>query len=197
LVHVDSGALYRALAWLSLEEGSEDPQRILRLAARAGVGLERRGGALVVTADGRDLENELRSPEVSSGASRVAANQLLRDWVNDQLRTGVASAGGAVLDGRDIGTVVFPDAPLKVFLTASPATRAHRRLLQRDGAVDPELLQLEAAALAERDRRDSGRAVAPLRPASDAVELDGTALSLAEQVDQIVGLARVRGLLAD
>lgn len=197
LVHVDSGALYRALAWLSLEEGSEDPERILRAALRARVGLEHQGGALIVTADGRDLEHELRSAEVSAGASRVAANQLLRDWVNDQLRAGVAEAGGAVLDGRDIGTVVFPEARLKVFLTASPATRARRRLLQRGGEVDPELLRVEAEALAERDRRDAGRAIAPLRAAADAVELDGTALSLAAQVDQIVGLARDRGLLVD
>jgi cytidylate kinase len=197
LVHVDSGALYRALAWISLEEGSEDPGRILHAAVRAGIGLERQGGALVVMANGRDLENELRSPEVSSGASRVAAHALLRDWVNDKLREGVAAAGGAVLDGRDIGTVVFPEATLKVFLTASPATRARRRLLQRGGEVDAELLRAEAETLAERDRRDAARAVAPLRPAPDAVALDGTALTLAEQVEQIVALAGDRGLLVN
>jgi len=197
MIHVDSGALYRALAWISQEEGSEDPERILRAAVRAGLNLEQESGALVVRADGRDLEEALRTPEVSSGASRVAAHPLLRDWVNGKLREGVAAAGGAVLDGRDIGTVVFPGAILKVFLTASPEARARRRLLQRGGAVDPDLLRAEAETLAERDRRDAARPVAPLAPATDAIALDGTLLSLDEQVEQIVGLARDRGLPVD
>jgi cytidylate kinase len=196
LIHVDSGALYRALAWVSLEEGSEDPERILKAAIRAGLALEAVDGSLVVRAAARDLEQILRTPEVSSGASRVAGHPELRDWVNAQLRSGVAAAGGAVLDGRDIGTVVFPDARLKVFLTASPEARALRRLLQRGDAIDPAQLLREASALAERDRRDASRPVAPLAQAADAVLVDSTSLSLAEQVDRIVGLARDRGLLA-
>lgn len=197
LMHVDSGALYRALAWISQEEGSEDPERILHAAVRAGLSLDPEGGALVVRANGRDMEHALRTPEVSAGASRVAAHPLLRDWVNGKLREGVVAAGGAVLDGRDIGTVVFPDAILKVFLTASPEARARRRLLQRGGTVDPDLLRAEAETLAERDRRDAARPVAPLVPATDAVALDGTSLSLEEQVEQIVALARARGLPVD
>lgn len=196
LIHVDSGALYRALAWVSLEEGTEDPDRILKAAIRAGLALEAVDGSLVVRAAGRDLEQILRTPEVSSGASRVAGHPELRDWVNAQLRSGVAAAGGAVLDGRDIGTVVFPDARLKVFLTASPEARALRRLLQRGDPIDPAQLLREASALAERDRRDASRPVAPLAQAPDAVLVDSTSLSLAEQVDRIVGLARDRGLLA-
>lgn len=195
LVHVDSGALYRALAWVSQEDGSEDPERILGAATRAGITLELGHGALVVRANGRDLDQLLRTPEVSAGASRVAGHPLLRDWVNQQLRAGVAVVGSAVLDGRDIGTVVFPDAILKIFLTATPKVRALRRLLQRGEAVDPALLLREAAALAERDLRDATRAIAPLARAPDAVLLDSSNLTLGEQVERIVALARDRGLL--
>ncbi|MEP6590131.1 MAG: (d)CMP kinase [Gemmatimonadota bacterium] len=194
LIHVDTGALYRALAWVALEEGSEDPDQVLPGATRAGLSLDPVGGALVVRANGRDIEAALRTPEVSAGASRVASHPELREWVNLRLREGVAAAGGGVLDGRDIGTVVFPDARLKVFLTASPEARAGRRLQQRDGAIDPELLAGEATALAERDARDAERAVAPLRQAADAILIDTTSLSLAAQVDRIVALALERGL---
>ncbi|MEO5798453.1 MAG: (d)CMP kinase [Gemmatimonadales bacterium] len=195
LTHVDSGALYRALAWVSLEEGTEDPERILRAAIKAGIELVHIGGALEVRAAGRDLAQILRTPEVSAGASRVAGHPLLRDWVNRQLRSGVAEAGGAVLDGRDIGTVVFPDAALKIFLTASPEARALRRLLQRGDEVDAGQLLREAATLAERDRRDAARPVAPLAQAADAILVDSTSLTLTQQVERIVGLARDRGLL--
>jgi cytidylate kinase len=192
LVHVDSGALYRGLAWVALQAASEDPERILHAADHAGLSLEHAGGALVVRAGGRDLEAALRSPEAAAGASRVAGYPLLRDWVNQRLRAGVAAAGGAVLDGRDIGTVVFPDARLKVFLTASPEARARRRLLQRGDAVDQAQLVREAATLAERD---AARPVAPLAQAPDAILIDSTTLSFEEQVDRIVALARDRGLL--
>ena len=197
LVHFDTGALYRALAWVALESGTEEPERILHAAARAGLALELTEGRMLVQAAGRDLEQQLRSPEVSAGASRVAGHPVLRDWVNERLRAGVVAAGGGVLDGRDIGTVVFPDARLKVFLTATPEVRALRRLRQRGDAVDSSRLALEAAALADRDRRDAARAVAPLVQAPDAILLDSTSLSLGEQVERIVAMARERGLLHD
>jgi len=97
-----------------------------------------------------------------------------------------------VVDGRDIGTVVFPDAPVKVFLTASPEERARRRLAQRGSRIDPAELAREAEALAARDHADSTRPVAPLRAAADAVRLDTTDLSLEEQADRVVALARER-----
>ena len=99
---------------------------------------------------------------------------------------------GVVVDGRDIGTVVFPDAPVKVFLTASPEERARRRLPQRGSRIDPVELAREAQALAARDHADSTRPVAPLRAAADAVRLDTTDLSLDEQADRVVALARER-----
>ncbi|NOT08242.1 MAG: cytidylate kinase, partial [Gemmatimonadales bacterium] len=97
-----------------------------------------------------------------------------------------------VLDGRDIGTAVFPNAPVKIFLTATPEARARRRLIQRGEGADPARVAAEAAILAERDRRDSTREVAPLRQADDAVRLDTTALSFEEQVGEIVRLVRTR-----
>jgi len=96
------------------------------------------------------------------------------------------------VDGRDIGTVVFPEAPLKVFLTAAPDERARRRLLQQGEAWDDAVVARESAALAARDDQDANRAVAPLRPATDAIVMDTTRLTLNEQVDQIVALARTR-----
>jgi cytidylate kinase len=100
--------------------------------------------------------------------------------------------GGVVVDGRDIGTVVFPDAPLKIFLTATPHERARRRLFQRGQEVDLELVKQESEALAARDAADSTRQIAPLRAAEDAVMLDTTALTLEQQVTHVVELARQR-----
>ncbi len=116
----------------------------------------------------------------------------IRTWVNAQQRRAVEGGGGrgVVVDGRDIGTVVFPEAPLKIFLTATPDERARRRLSQRGEAVDGELVRRESQALAARDAADSNRRIAPLKPASDAVLLDTTALTLAQQVTRVVELAR-------
>jgi cytidylate kinase len=117
---------------------------------------------------------------------------VVREWVNARLRDLARAGVGVVVDGRDIGTVVFPDADLKVFLTASPDARARRRLEQRGARVDPAELARESDRLAARDRADSSRAVAPLRQADDATELDSTHLTLAQQVSQIVEWASRR-----
>jgi cytidylate kinase len=122
--------------------------------------------------------------------SAVAAVPVVREWINSRLRAMVRAGRDVVVDGRDIGSVVFPDADLKIFLTASPEARAGRRIRQRGMEVEPSRLEAEAAALAARDRADSSRVVAPLRAAEDAVQLDTTALSFAEQVSRIVELAR-------
>jgi cytidylate kinase len=116
----------------------------------------------------------------------------IRNWVNDRLRDAVIQHGPAVVDGRDIGTEVFPDAAVKIFLTATPQARAARRLHQLHGAVDPLLLAGEALRLTERDRLDEGRAVAPLRRAPDAILVDTTSLTFEQQVDQIATLAHER-----
>jgi cytidylate kinase len=117
---------------------------------------------------------------------------VVRDWVNARLRAAVRTARPVVLDGRDIGTVVFPRAPVKIFLTATPEARARRRLLQGGQDLDPGKVSREAARLAERDRLDSTRDIAPLAPASDAVLLETTQLGFDEQIGRIVRLIRER-----
>ncbi|HVH09234.1 MAG TPA: (d)CMP kinase, partial [Gemmatimonadales bacterium] len=144
---------------------------------------------------GVDVEGAIRSERVTRHVSQLAAIREVRHWVNTRQREAVeAVTRGAVVDGRDIGTVVFPDAPVKVFLTASPAERARRRLAERGGRIDAAELAHEAEALAARDRADSTRPVAPLRAAADAVLVDTTALSPDEQADRVVALARERHL---
>jgi CMP/dCMP kinase len=130
---------------------------------------------------------------VTARVSEVAALPAIREWVNARQRQAVAeNPAGVVVDGRDIGTVVFPEAPLKVFLTASPEERARRRLSQRGKGLDDEQVARESRALADRDHLDSSRPVAPLRAAADAVVLDSTRVSLDEQVARVVALARER-----
>ena len=130
---------------------------------------------------------------MTAHVSAVAALPAIRAWVNARQRSAVREhPAGVVVDGRDIGTVVFPDAPLKVFLTATPEERARRRITQRGQAIDADRLSRESRALAARDVADSSRPVAPLKPAPDAVILDSTVLSLQTQVEQVVALARER-----
>jgi cytidylate kinase len=140
--------------------------------------------------EGEPAEDALRSAEVNAHVSAVAAIPVVREWVNSRLRAMVRAGQDVVVDGRDIGTVVFPDADLKIFLTASPEARAGRRISQRGDAMEPQHLDAETAALAARDHADSTRKVAPLRPADDAVHLDTTAMDFAEQVRFIVDRAR-------
>lgn len=202
--HLDSGALYRAITLAVLDNlgdahaGSRaawSVERIVALAEDLPVRLELVDGVFRPAVAGVDVEDAIRSERVTLRVSELAAIREVRNWVNVQQREAVVDApDGAVVDGRDIGTVVFPDAPLKVFLTASPEERARRRLAQRGGVIDAAELAREAAALAARDHADSTRPVAPLRAAADAVKLDTTNLSLQEQADRVVALARERHL---
>jgi len=194
-VHVDSGSLYRALTWVSVQRRVEDPSVILAEAERLHVGLQPTGQGLALHIDGvDDVDLAIRATDVNASVSAIAAMPSLRDWVNVRVREVVRRLPGAVIDGRDIGTVVMPDAPLKVFLTATAAARAERRLMQRGGEVDRRLLEAETADLVERDRRDSGRATAPLTEPRDAIRVDTTAMTFDQQVARILELARQRGL---
>ncbi len=195
LPHVDSGALYRALTWLAVDRGLREASEIVAAADLVALHLAARAGGIAVALgdDDRDIEVAIRTPGVTASVSAVAALPAVREWVNRRLRD-AAAGGGAVMDGRDIGTVVFPDAALKVFLTATPAARALRRLLQRGDHPAPDELAAESAQLAERDRLDASRTVAPLRQADDAVLVDTTHMDFAAQVARIVALARERGL---
>lgn len=191
-VHLDSGALYRALTLAVLDHGVPlIGERIVALARSLPVRLALVGGSFVPEVAGADVSEAIRSERVTARVSEVAALAEVREWVNQQLRLAVREARvGVVVDGRDIGTVVFPEAPLKVYLTASEEERAQRRLSQLGQRVDPEAVGRAAAELARRDKLDSSRAVAPLRPAADAVVLDTTDLSFPEQVERVVELAR-------
>ncbi len=200
--HLDSGALYRALTLAALDNlgewgvGSGAPwpaQRIVALAEDLPVRLVLVGGSFRPEVAGVDVEEPIRSERVTRHVSQIAAIPEVRTWVNARQREAAADhPSGVVVDGRDIGTVVFPDAPLKVFLTATPDERARRRLSQRGRAVGDDEVRRESRALAARDEADSTRTVAPLKAAADAVLLDSTALTLDEQVRQVVELARRR-----
>ncbi len=197
LPHIDSGALYRAMTLIALEL-PEPPERwraeelVARATAR-GLSLVRVGGAgtLGVAVQGTAVAEPLRSAAVTREVSRVAAMGPVRDFVNRLIRD-AAPDGGVVLDGRDIGTAVFPDAEVKVFLVADPKERARRRLAEQGRAPDLESVRAEAEALVRRDARDASRDVAPLARAPDAVLLDTTALSFEQQVRAIVDLVKVR-----
>ena len=201
--HLDSGALYRALTLAAIDnlgeggrrKGEEWPaQHVLDLAMRLPVRLVLIGTQFKPEVAGADVEEVIRTERVTRYVSVLAAMPEVRTWVNTQQRRAVeGSAGqGVVVDGRDIGTVVFPEAPLKIFLTATPHERARRRLFQRGQEVDQELVKREGQALAARDAADSNRRIAPLRAAEDAVLLDTTALTLEQQVAHVVELARQR-----
>jgi len=199
--HLDSGALYRALTLAALDklgEGRREKdawpaQRIVALAEDLPVRLVLVDDVFRSEVAGVDVEDAIRSERVTRHVSAVAAIPEVRAWVNARQREAAAGhPSGVVVDGRDIGTVVFPDAPLKIFLTATPDERARRRLSQRGRSVAADEVQRESQALAARDEADATRPVAPLKPAPDAVLLDSTALTLEEQVRQVVELARRR-----
>lgn len=196
--HLDSGALYRGATLVAIRECGAGPgtpldaNRILLAAERRGLALHFDGQGYGVYLAGEPADEPIRTPAVTALVSAVSALPEVRAWVNERLRALPRAGQSVVVDGRDIGTVVFPDADLKVFLTASPRTRAERRLRQRGERVDPAVLDRETATLAARDEADSSRAVAPLRMAADAVPMDGTGLGFEEQVAGIVRLARTR-----
>lgn len=188
--HVDSGALYRAATAAAMRadpSGQWDEPAVLE--ATRIVEMEARRASFCPLLDGEDSEEEIRGEAVTGRVSVVAKMPGVRDWVNAQVRH-LADLHDVVVDGRDIGTVVLPDARVKVFLLAEARERARRRLLQRLGreGTDAELDE-EAARLAKRDALDAVQTV----PAPDAVMLDTTDMSQAEQVRQIIDLARAAG----
>jgi cytidylate kinase len=192
LPHVESGALYRAVTLAALDaEVAFEGQRLVALARSLPIRLDLTETGFRPEIAGADVSREIRSDRVTADVSEVSAIPDVRDWVNEEVRAAVGRhPRGAVLDGRDIGTVVFPDALLKVYLTACAEERARRRLLQVGKPVDADAMREEIAALGARDDADSSRAIAPLRPADDAVLLDTTGLTFDEQVDRIVEFAR-------
>lgn len=187
--HVDSGALYRAATAAALDRAGapEDWTEGSVLAAAAGIALRPTAYTFAPVLDGRPLDEEIRGPDVTRHVSRVAQMPDVRAWVNERVRE-AATGHGVIVDGRDIGTVVFPDADLKIFLVADPWERARRRLVQRRGRTptDAEIAE-ETERLVQRDARDATQTV----QAKDAVLIDTTYLTQEEQVERIVALVRV------
>lgn len=187
--HLDSGALYRALTFALLSSDipeEEWPHLSAQELDRFPVHLEASEDALLVMLGERVLDSELRSPEVTARVSPLSALPAVRSWLLEAQRR-AGRRGGLVADGRDMGTVVFPDAEVKIFLTARLEERARRRFLEREGrAPDEGELADEQKAIQERDTRDAGRATAPLRKPQDAMELDTSDLSFEAQVRIIV-----------
>jgi cytidylate kinase len=193
---LDSGALYRlvALGGILRNLDPDDVEQHVAVAramqvqfGSAGAGEER------VTLDGQDVTRRIRTEEAGAGASRVAAWPAVRAALTDRQRA-FAEPPGLVADGRDMGTVIFPDARLKVFLTATPEERAqrrHKQLIEKGSAASLAALSRE---IAERDLRDSTRQVAPLKPAPDAQLLDSTGLSIDDVVERVLSLGRERHL---
>jgi cytidylate kinase len=190
--HLNSGLLYRAIAWeASQAQWPPDDAGFDRQLAELDLKLERMGLGYRVLVDGVDPGVSLVSPGMSVGASEISARPSVRRKVLGLLRAeGVR--GGIVCDGRDIGTVVFPDSELKIFLVASAEERGRRRLLDHGFRPTEAKVRSEAERLSRRDAADSNRAVAPLRRAPDAIELDTSDMSARDVVDHIVSLARAR-----
>jgi cytidylate kinase len=189
--NLESGAMYRALALKAIENdiSFDDEPALTDLAHNSRVKLEPTIGGNRVMLDGRDVTQRVRETDVSEAASRVSVHPKVREWmVARQRELGVN--GGVVMEGRDIGTVVFPDADVKIFLDADPVIREQRRIQQQHsrGASADSM----AAELRSRDRRDRTRANSPLEPAKDAVVLDSTALSEDAVLDRVSALVEVK-----
>jgi cytidylate kinase len=187
--HVDSGALYRAATAVQLRRHGEMPPEQWReddvVAGAATVTLLRDGTSFAPLIDGVRDDDELRGEDVTKNVSRVARMPRVRDWVNDQVRL-ASTRHNVVVDGRDIGTVVFPQATLKIFLVADPWERARRRLVQQYGrSPTDEEIAAETDRLVHRDARDALQTV----QAADAVLIDTTSLTQLDQVERIIALA--------
>lgn len=192
-LYIDSGAVYRAVALRALETNTalQDSSAVAQLARQAAIKLEGDPDHLRVFLDGRDVSREIRLPDASRASSVVATIADVREAVVEKLRQ-MSLDCGVVMDGRDIGTKVFPDAPVKIFLDASIEVRARRRCEEeigrgRDVTVDQVRVELE-----ERDRRDTQRAATPLVKASDAIFIDTSDMSLDRVIDHVLEIVRTR-----
>jgi CMP/dCMP kinase len=190
--YLDTGAMYRAATVAVLDAGvdPEDAAAVARTVAAARIEVGTEAGTEVVLVDGVDVAVRIRGAEVTRTVSAVSAVPAVRRQLVDQQRELVAAADAVVVEGRDIGTVVLPDATLKVYLTAAPEVRAQRRAGQL-GITDAAEIAALAADLRRRDEYDSSRADSPLRPAEDSVVVDSTDLDQQGVIERIVELAAV------
>lgn len=200
LTYLDTGAMYRAVTCAALERGVNisDADAVAALALGLDISLTAGAGGERLTVDGEDRTAQIRTPEVDVNVSAVAAVPAVREAMV-ALQRKAAEAGDVVAEGRDIGTVVFPAAEVKVYLSADPSARARRRAVQRQGGDTAKDASAQAdaaetaaieAELVARDKADSTREASPLRPAADAVHIDSTDLTVDEVCDRIAALMR-------
>ena len=187
-IHINTGAMYRAFALYASQWGvsSTDDSRIASLSEKAYIDFDENGNILL---EGRDVTSEIQAPEIAQLASELATLPQVRSKMV-AMQQEIGKNGGVVLDGRDIGTVVFPDAELKIFLIAAAETRAERRLDELVSSGTNISLDKLTQEIKERDKRDSERELSPLKKAADATRLDTSKLTFDEQVGKVVGLAR-------
>ncbi|HET6179405.1 MAG TPA: (d)CMP kinase [Candidatus Sulfotelmatobacter sp.] len=186
-VNLESGAMYRALALKAIERDAsfDDEAALVKLAENLRIQLEPTIGGNRTLMDGRDVSSRIRERDVSEAASRVSVHPKVREWMVAHQRE-MGAGGGVVMEGRDIGTKVFPDADLKIFLDADPVVREQRRMEQQK--IKGEVAAKVAMELRERDRRDRTRAASPLVAAKDAVMIDSSGLSEDEVLAQVEAL---------
>ena len=187
-LHLNTGAMYRAFALLvrRRDHHGHDPERVHELLAHAEIGFNANGNVIL---DGADVSREILEPDIALLASELSVDPAVRAKLVEKQRA-LGREGGIVLEGRDIGTVVFPDAELKIFLVADAAIRAERRQLEFEKMGTHIPLEELRQQLEERDKRDRERTISPLRKAEDAVEVDTTNLSIEGQVERVYELAR-------
>ena len=187
-IHINTGAMYRAFALYASQWGVDlsSDERIPELSEKAYIDFDEDGNILL---EGRDVTKEIQAPEIAQLASELATLPQVRSKMV-AMQQEIGKNGGVVLDGRDIGTVVFPDAELKIFLIAAAETRAERRLDELVSSGTNISLDKLTEEIKERDKRDSERELSPLKKAADAIELDTSKLTFDEQVEKVVELAK-------
>jgi len=188
-VNLESGAMYRALALKAIEKDAsfDDEDALVNLAQESRIQLEPTMGGNRTLLDGKDVSSRIRERDVTEAASRVSVHPKVREWMVARQRE-MGTGGGVVMEGRDIGTKVFPDADLKIFLDADPVVREQRRMEQQ--RIKGEVAASLAADLRERDRRDRTRAASPLQAAADAVVIDSSKMTEDEVLSRVEELAK-------
>jgi cytidylate kinase len=190
-INIDTGAMFRSVALLANRAGigCDNDKALEELCKSMSIKFERTNGSCSIIVNGEDVSSKIRTPEISSLTSAISANMVVRDFLLKYQRK-MAVDKGVVLEGRDIGTVVFPDADIKFYLTASVEERGRRRFMELQAEGEDVTLNQTIEAVKKRDEQDANRKYAPLRKADDAIVVDSTSLTFDEVVDKIEGMIR-------